>query len=62
MPFSHVPSTVPCPRCGQKDTESLDRLSALAYVDYFRCPACTHVWTLPRQERISIFNPSPPPS
>ena len=48
MPLSAVPANLSCPHCGANETECLTRLSAIAIVDYYRCPACAHVWSVPR--------------
>ena len=37
-----------CPVCQSRDVNCLTSVSANAHVDYFRCEACCHVWSLPR--------------
>ena len=43
-----------CPNC-QKVGRLLEYTSTLAYVYYYRCDSCGHVWTLDRN------NPNAPP-
>ena len=33
-----------CPHCG-KQGRLLEEITKVAYVDYYRCDACFHVWT-----------------
>jgi uncharacterized Zn finger protein len=39
----------PCPECGEKTPRVLD-MSATAHVNYYRCSACGHVWTTPKDD------------
>jgi uncharacterized Zn finger protein len=42
-------STAPtCGVCHGQSVQHLDALSHRAYVDYYRCPDCGHVWTAPK--------------
>ena len=38
----------PCPTCANQTPRELDSLSKVAYVYYYRCEPCGHVWTLPK--------------
>ena len=38
-----------CPEC-HADGRYLPGISADAYVDYYRCDKCGHVWTMPKQK------------
>lgn len=42
----------PCPNCSGDRGRWLEGSSKDAYVDYFRCDACGHVWNIPKK----IFN------
>ncbi len=45
-----VPDECPCPIC-QRAARRFDSLSdASLYVDYYRCPDCRHVFTVPKDE------------
>ena len=46
--MADVSATQPCPRCSSHDTRQLEYLSLHAFVDYWRCGFCTHVWTIPK--------------
>ena len=47
----------PCPVCQQHDTlRFLEASSKNADVNYYRCDACAHVWT------VSKFDPASPPT
>jgi hypothetical protein len=37
-----------CPQCEAWTPRLLDNVSKGAWVKYFRCPSCGHVWTTPR--------------
>jgi formate dehydrogenase maturation protein FdhE len=37
-----------CPVCGSARVVSIDDTNRIARVDYFRCQACSSVWTLPK--------------
>ena len=41
--------TCPCPIC-ERHGHWLESLSRDAYVDYYRCTACGHVWNVPKNE------------
>ena len=41
--------TCPCPEC-QNPGLWLSDLSRNAYVDYYRCFTCAHVWTVPKEQ------------
>jgi hypothetical protein len=36
---------MPCPECGALVLAPLSSSMPFARVDYYRCAACTHVWT-----------------
>lgn len=38
-----------CPDCDH-DGSHLDRVSKYAYVEYYRCAACGHVWTYQKDD------------
>ena len=35
----------PCPACGRQSARRLDAATELAYVTYYICDLCIHVWT-----------------
>jgi uncharacterized Zn finger protein len=37
-----------CPACGAKYVQWLAETSKDAYVDYYRCSDCGHVWSVPK--------------
>ena len=39
-------SSHPCPNCQSLTPQILDASSQQAYVWYYRCGACGHVWTI----------------
>ena len=43
-----VPTERQCPQCHATDARLLAFNSALAHVNYFRCPKCGHVWNEPK--------------
>jgi hypothetical protein len=44
-----------CPACGKALPSRLDGVSSTAYVDYYRCDRCTHVWTT-RKSSSDVFS------
>jgi hypothetical protein len=39
-----------CPVCGGFFVRRLEELSKYAYVDYYRCAFCAHVWDVPKND------------
>jgi uncharacterized Zn finger protein len=49
-----------CPSCSVKEGRWLEGSSKDAYVDYFRCDACGHVWNIPKKMYGGVeLRPSP---
>lgn len=48
----------PCEKC-QTPGIHLPGISSDSFVDYFRCAACAHVWTLPKEAPIPIGSRKP---
>lgn len=46
----------PCPNCGEPSARLLDGASKDAYVNYYRCGPCGHVWTTPKNDSGKITN------
>jgi len=46
-------TTPVCDKCQMAGTY-LRGISSESFVDYFRCPACAHVWTMPKPPRALI--------
>jgi uncharacterized Zn finger protein len=45
----------PCPICGRETPRFLEHPSKEAWVNYYRCDKCGHVWTMPKpQEKPSL--------
>lgn len=40
----------PCPICGTQTVRWLEASSAQAYVNYYRCEHCGHVWNVPKDK------------
>ena len=61
--------TLPCPNCGAPTARQMN-LTGGAYVNYYRCEACTHIWTTDKQTNevldhvtpLRAANPSQKPS
>ena len=45
-----MPQAKPCPSCGSKRTEWLQRSSQLTDVNYFRCEDCYYVWWITKAQ------------
>ena len=43
-----IPHSSPCPNCTASASDWLRRLSRDAYVNYFQCKTCRHVWLVPK--------------
>jgi len=41
-------ATQSCPKCDAPNQSLLESASKHAYVNYYRCPTCGHIWTLPK--------------
>jgi hypothetical protein len=54
--------TLPCPACKALTPRLLDAPSQYAAVNYYRCPACGHVWTVAKDDsnRIEHITPLKP--
>src|SRR5262245_15802058 len=44
---------VRCPECESLSVESLEQLSKDAWVNYYRCPDCGHLWSVWKDERFA---------
>ena len=55
-------TTVPhCPACDGTLGRRLPSLSDGSYADYYRCPQCTHVWSVDKETRELIQHVTPLP-
>lgn len=45
-----VPDQCPCPVCGRSSNRMESLSKASAYIDYYRCEECRHIWTVPKGE------------
>jgi uncharacterized Zn finger protein len=48
----------PCPNCGADTKRRLD-FSDEQRVNYYRCPACGHVWTTAKDDSGPIYHVTP---
>ena len=39
----------PCPACARPTPRTLDATNRIAYVNYYSCESCGHIWTTSRQ-------------
>ena len=40
----------PCPQCGSDTPRLIESTSQIAYVWYYRCNNCGHVWSIPKDD------------
>ncbi len=52
----------PCPSCGVETPRKLDAVSDHAHVNYYRCPACGHVWTTTKDGAVILSHVTVAPS
>jgi len=62
-----VPMPVqPCPACGQPTPRHLDASSEDAWVHYYSCSSCHHIWTVDNTNPAKVTHVTPwkkmPPS
>jgi hypothetical protein len=50
-----------CPSCQTSDARKLDEPSRIAFVDYFQCEHCHHVWTADRGTHRILRHVTPMP-
>jgi hypothetical protein len=55
---SHLPIFA-CPVCSAR-TPPLFEISS-DFVNYYRCPNCTHVWTVSKTDSTDVRHMTPPP-
>ena len=55
--FVRLPMT--CPNCQASEPRWLETTSQAAWVDYYRCDDCGHVWTVSRDGERRITNVTP---
>jgi hypothetical protein len=48
-----------CPKCRALDPCFLETTSRFAWVDYYRCDDCGHVWTISRDGRRRVTHVTP---
>lgn len=48
-----------CPRCEKPEARKLDEASRIAFVDYYQCGSCHHVWTADRGTRKILRHVTP---
>jgi uncharacterized Zn finger protein len=41
----------PCPKCGEPTLRLIEAANQIAYVYYYRCEQCGHVWTIPKDNQ-----------
>ena len=51
--------TLSCPACDRPTARLLDETSKSAFVDYFICNACGHVWTTSKQNGSLVHHVTP---
>jgi hypothetical protein len=52
----------PCPLCGEQTPRLLESASAHAWVNYYSCGQCKHVWNIPKDKPDGpIQHVTPPP-
>ena len=51
----------PCPACGAKTPRHMDEASRDAFVYYYRCDNCGHVWTINKQDPSRVTHVTPLP-
>jgi uncharacterized Zn finger protein len=51
----------PCPNCGAQTARFLESSSVDAYVWYYRCASCGHVWTVLKADGVTIRHVTPLP-
>ncbi len=39
----------PCPMCNRATAKDLEATNKIAYVNYYTCEACLHIWTTDRK-------------
>ena len=49
----------PCPNCADMTARVLSGTSADAYVWYYRCQACGHVWTIDKHDESRVAHVTP---
>jgi len=49
----------PCPACGQQTPRHLDAASKDAYVHYYSCPSCHHIWTIDKIDPTKVTHVRP---
>ena len=47
----------PCPICRHSTPRWLETCSQDAYVNYYRCEPCGHVWTVPKNDPNGLVTP-----
>ena len=50
-----------CPACDKPTARPLHDASKLAYVNYYRCEGCGHVWTTSRYDEQVVHHVTPLP-
>jgi hypothetical protein len=50
-----------CPVCHNSTPRSLQALNQFAYVNYYYCPVCHHIWTTPKDDAGKVTHITPPP-
>ena len=49
----------PCPNCAAQTPRVLEGASENAYVWYYRCERCLHIWTLDKRDDTRITHVTP---
>ena len=54
-----IDQPLPCVRCTSAEVRRLDYVSQDAWVDYYRCSSCGHVWNVPKVRPRADDRPAP---
>jgi len=49
----------PCPACGQQTPRHLHQASEEAFVNYYICPDCGHIWNLDKLDPSKLTHVTP---
>ena len=49
----------PCPACGQHAPLQLHERSEGAFVKYYRCASCNHIWTVSKRDESKVTHITP---
>ena len=49
----------PCPACGESAARHLDEVSKDAFVDFYECAICHHLWTIDKRDESKVRHITP---